>query len=80
MLKQTSSLVEKEGCDKQKKSWWDLLKYLVVLVVPAFLNHAALYREAGVLKPLGEYGSFVIKTKFFAFCGKISDRKVKNVT
>lgn len=42
-----------------------VLKYIIlVLFVPAFLNHAALYREAVGLKPQGEVTNTIRKVYF----------------
>jgi len=55
---QPTTPVEKEVSDKQTQtssSWWGLLKYSLVLLIPGFLNHAALFREGEVLRPPGQY-------------------------
>ena len=58
-LKQTNSSAKEEVKEKQSSSsWWGLLKYSLLLFVPGFLNHAALYREGDVLRPSGQYYSF----------------------
>ena len=44
--------------DKEKSSSFGLLKYvLLVLVLPAIMNHAALYQEERQLKPEGKHKS-----------------------
>lgn len=54
---------EKEAVEKQTSgSWWGLLKYSLVLLVPGFLNHAALYREGEMLRPTGQLKESLIST------------------
>lgn len=58
LVKQKTTPVEKEVSEKQTQtssSWLGLLKYSLVLLIPGFLNHAALFREAEVLRPPGQY-------------------------
>lgn len=68
-VQQTNSSAEEEVKEKQSSSsWWGLLKYSLLLFVPGFLNHAALYREGDVLRPSGELYDIGWKQKMFMGC------------
>ena len=55
-----SSSAEPDEKEKQTSgSWWGILKYSLLLLVPGFLNHAALYREGDLLRPLGNDFAFL---------------------
>ena len=45
-----------------------MLKYSLLLLVPGFLNHAALYREEAALRPPGELYDIGWKQKLFMGC------------
>lgn len=64
-----SSSAEPDEKEKQTSgSWWGILKYSLLLLVPGFLNHAALYREGDLLRPLGELYDVGWKQKLFMSC------------
>jgi len=66
---QTNSSAEQEVVEKQASgSWLGLLKYSLLLLVPGFLSHAALYREGDVLRPPGELYDIGWKQKLFMGC------------
>ncbi|XP_015752514.1 PREDICTED: uncharacterized protein LOC107332300 [Acropora digitifera] len=53
---------------RTRRSWWGMFKYSLLLLVPGFLNHAALHREADVLKPPGQLYDIGWKQKIFMSC------------
>lgn len=60
---------KREGSKNETNgSWWGLLKYSLLLLVPGFLNHAALYREDVALRPQGELYDIGWKQKLFMAC------------
>ena len=59
-LKWQTNISDDEEVEREQSSssWLGLLKYSLFLLVPGFLNHAALFREGDVLRPPGQSQNF----------------------